>query len=996
MFGIALVAANLLSASALAAEDAAVRPAPGPRSAGGGGGNSLASARDWQAKYTKDGQPAHLEAAWTALCTVLSDPDGTTKEIDDAVRLAPEIILRLRIDVVKPWLVACIATHPDRGLALVEALGEVLNKSTGGGTNDTDRRAKLLNLRFATLNTFLGQATESSRRIPQKLLIACATTWMREAEAARNDATAAQQASRPGRMTQEATRPGRPTQQPAANSISVYDLTDAAPSDRFIAALSDTEFRGRVTQSLVRTYLVENEEAAAFDRIEQLAATDDATASSLIGEFLQSWVRNHNPNPYAGNPNALQGVSLPGGQPGFRRAVVPATRSVQDLNVADLARWVARIRNLPVRQPDESLLVQAFISCHASNAIFTPAALQAVFGPTHKLQPESLRTVAEQLRANVNALRSQLAQQKSAGNPEDLRAAVVAGYAATRSLLDDSLASRPDDWRLALTRAVVTFDELDFDHDYKATADFTARRAAVMAEFARVAGLYANQIDDRTDTPPNLAVFEQWFAAALGATDLSGLTEAKVPDPRQPAKIRAAMLALPGESGERHVAAFAASLYPRIAAVKPAMKPRYLMMGAEVVSNHPRLGPAKKLLNYYQDLSKEIKLDVALDGPTAVGAMQPFGVFVQLRHTKELEQGSGGFGRFLQNQIGNQVVFAGGTPPANYRDRFESAMTAALGEHFDVMSCTFETDKVVSRPAPGDGWRVTPYAYLLLKARGPQVDRLPPLQLDLDFLDVAGYVVIPVESPAVPIDASRREPRPAERVSVTQTVDERKSSEGVLRLDVKSTARGLVPEFDQLLAPIPSNFEVVKADARPLSVVKFDPDGPTLAIQSERIWLLTLRAVPDSTDSHFRFPAAAGPNIDVKYQRYQDADVVPADAVIEVGAIHAPASRYRGYIPAACGALPALVGVVLLVRRRGRKATAEGPVMLKPPQRLTPVTVLGYLRTVAEVGRVPDEQRAEVRQTIGKLEEYYFSGRPGGSPPPELEAIVGRWAAVRA
>src|SRR5262249_13733623 len=156
-------------------------------------------------------------------------------------------------------------------------------------------------------------------------------------------------------------------------------------------------------------------------------------------------------------------------------------------------------------------------------------------------------------------------------------------------------------------RAVVAFDELDFQHDVRPKADFAPRRTEVMDEFARVAKLYASQIDDRTESGPNLTVYEQWFAAALGATDLREVTEAKLPDLRQPAKIRAAMVALPGESGERHLAAFASSLYPRINAVKPAMKPRFLRMGAEVVDNHPRLGQAKKLISYYKDLSKEIK-----------------------------------------------------------------------------------------------------------------------------------------------------------------------------------------------------------------------------------------------------------------------------------------------------------------------------------------------------------------------------------------------------
>ena len=70
-----------------------------------------------------------------------------------------------------------------------------------------------------------------------------------------------------------------------------------------------------------------------------------------------------------------------------------------------------------------------------------------------------------------------------------------------------------------------------------------------------------------------------------------------------------------------------------------------------------------------------------------------------------------------------------------------------------MISVTFQDEKVNSRATGEYGWRVTPYAYLLLKARGPKVDKVPPLRLDLDFMDTSGYVVLPVESPTIPVDA---------------------------------------------------------------------------------------------------------------------------------------------------------------------------------------------------------------------------------------------------
>ncbi|QEG29028.1 hypothetical protein GobsT_38170 [Gemmata obscuriglobus] len=967
--------------------------APTPRAKGTAPGTpgdlhakQLAAARELLARNAKDGQAAHLEAAWKPVAAVLeaSDTGSTT----DALRLATDLIPRLRIDIVKPWLVSLMAANPDRGWAVVEALGEHLTRAESALASNPDRRGKLLKLQSAAINAHL--ATKSANP-PQKLIVRFATKWMEEAEAARRAVPPPPPPFQPG-------RPVQPTRPPARtdHSVSIYDLIDSAPNERFVESLADQEFRARTLESLVRTYLVEGEEAAAFTNIEILAAARHASTGDLLAEFLRTWAKNHNPNP---NPAFAQQpiVYGPNGQMISRgQPLVPVTRSLQERNLDELTQLVARIKKLPGTPPDESLLIQAFMSCYTANAIYTRQALQGVFGPPQNLKPDSLARLTEQMRMSVTALRMQLTQQgqpgqaKSTRKPEDLQGDVLAGYAMTRSLLDDALVKQATNWRLALTRAVVMFDELDFQHDIQPKPDFTSRRTEIMAEFARIAGLYAAQVDER-DSSPNLTVYEQWFSAALGASDLQGLTEAKLPDPRQPAKIRAAMQSLPGEAGERHVAEFAAALYPKLATVKPAMKPRFLKMGAEVVDNHPRLGPAKKLLNYYKDLSKEVKLEVVLDGPPGVGSMEPFGAFVLLRHTREIEQGSGGFGRFLQNQVGNPMAYNYGRPATNYRDRFENTMSAALGEHFEVVSCTFESDKVVSRPTPEEGWRITPYAYVLLKARGPQVDRLPPLQLDLDFMDGAGFVVLGIESAAVSLDASRRERRPATGVEVTQTVDERHASEGTLKFEIKATARGLVPELAQLLTAIPDGFETVKTDAHALSVVKFDPEAPQPAVRSERTWLLTLKAKPDRTDPNFRFPVAAGSETVVKLQRYRDADIVPASEEIVIGNFGSAPATYRRY-----AALAVLIGVVCVVAvvawrllRRPRPAQRwHGPQV---PNRLTPVTVLGYLRSVATQGGLSTSQNAELQKTIQRIEQHYFSELPDEATPPELTAVVNRW-----
>jgi hypothetical protein len=203
-----------------------------------------------------------------------------------------------------------------------------------------------------------------------------------------------------------------------------------------------------------------------------------------------------------------------------------------------------------------------------------------------------------------------------------------------------------------------------------------------------------------------------------------------------------------------------------------------------------------------------------------------------------------------------------------------------------VLSVTFETDKDHSRAAEEYGWRVTPYAYLLLKPRGPQVDKLPPLRIDLDFLDTSGYVVLPVESPAVPLDARKEkgEPRPARKFEITQTLDERQAFQGKLVLEVKATAEGLVPDLERLVTLEPEGFEVVKTDDQGVAVSKFEPDSERIAVSSERTWLVTLKARDDLArlPTRFAFGKAKDPAAKMHYQRYDDADLARVDAVVDL------------------------------------------------------------------------------------------------------------------
>ncbi len=123
---------------------------------------------------------------------------------------------------------------------------------------------------------------------------------------------------------------------------------------------------------------------------------------------------------------------------------------------------------------------------------------------------------------------------------------------------------------------------------------------------------------------------------------------------------------------------FANALFVRLSQVKPSIKFRYLKAGIDIVGDHPQAYEARKVFAYYKDLVTEIQLEAKVDGADVVGHEQPFGLFVSLRHTREIERESGGFGRYLQNQNNSGFSYYNfGRPLENYREKFQDAAKLA-------------------------------------------------------------------------------------------------------------------------------------------------------------------------------------------------------------------------------------------------------------------------------------------------------------------------------
>jgi len=231
---------------------------------------------------------------------------------------------------------------------------------------------------------------------------------------------------------------------------------------------------------------------------------------------------------------------------------------------------------------------------------------------------------------------------------------------------------------LAVARASLMHDENAYRQEIDPNPGFSGRRNAALAEFARAAQLYAAKVPTLSEDEETTTAFESWFHAGLGACELGAIDDKNQPDPRQFPLIRAAILALPGESAARHMAKFANGLFLRMGNLNPSVKFRYLKGGFAIVEDHEQAYEARKVYDYYKDLVTEIKLEALIDGPAEVGSGKPFGLFVNLRHTREIERESGGFRPLPpEPEPGQPLLLQLWPPPGNYRDKFTDIVKKA-------------------------------------------------------------------------------------------------------------------------------------------------------------------------------------------------------------------------------------------------------------------------------------------------------------------------------
>ncbi|MEL6906732.1 MAG: hypothetical protein AAFP22_15080, partial [Planctomycetota bacterium] len=779
-------------------------------------------------------------------------------------------------------------------MEVLAVIGAEASRGMTSASKNTENRLQDLQLLKGAVDALLEIAPERAQDWGGTLTLV-ADTWLREARHSFENSESkslgsSYQRDRYGNIFFDDYSYYRRSRGPQVTPIQPGDLLEIRPGGAWRDSLPES-LRPKIDQTIAELYLKVQEEALAFPYIKELAPANPKKANELAETFINVWLSNNDPN------NERNRTSIYNFSYGFnqRASGIPLTRSRQERNLRDLAKWIGELRGVEGIELDSQLLMRAFTQVHSQAEVYRVENLETVFGDLDSLEPDTLASMTQKMRANLATLwRIPDVQRDAKTNrkQKEIEAEVQRGYQVAQALLARALEAHPDNWRLMVARGAMLHDLNNYRNEIKKNSDFSGDRRTALDVLQQAALAYVEGIDDLRADEYSVDAFSTWFYASLGASDLGAVDQKTLLATGEIPAIKAMLDGLEGEAGDEHRAMFANQVFTRLSSVNPAVKTRYLRTGFDIVGDHPQAREAKKVYDYYEDLITEIELVASVDGTTDVGT-DPFGVFIDLRYTKEIGRESGGFGKYLQNQANAVSYYYNfGRPQENYRDKFEESVRTLLEERFEVLSVTFNRENAATKMDPGpsalkgggafgaalsgfmntakamsggadSGWRRTSYAYLLLKAKGPEVDRIPPLKLDLDFNDVTGYVVLPVTSAVVPIDAAEaQDERPFGSLAVTQILDERRADEGVLGLEIKAQAEGLLPDLDDILEVDPERFDVANVDVQDLSVERFADSED--AVVSQRLWTLELRPKEGAgKPKMFKFPKAKSDEAEV-------------------------------------------------------------------------------------------------------------------------------------
>ncbi len=866
--------------------------------------------------------------------------------------------------------------------------------------SDTKRARSILVMKSA-VQTLLdsGQVDSDNIKVPLRMLT---TGLVAEAEAATRD---------------KKTRGGINRQ--------ITMLMRAAPDETWLDSI-EPSLAARAYRAFVGVATRADEVDVALEILHRGVEKHPEDAAAMGEDFLDLWVRRLRPDKGGGRDAAAFAMFMMYGGDGSVTAA-PLTRGRQARNLDRLVRVLDMLDASGVDARAVPGVVDAFRACHSKSESYSQADIARVFGPIDQLPAETAAQLAAAMQSGLSGDWRSREVQRQFGmrrNAVEIAHAVEDGYATAMLLIDRAIELEPDSWEHAIAKASMAWERLEHRRSQsdEELADYEQLRNESFNAFRDAAIAYADSAG-RGEVEASAGVFQAWFNAAIGATDLSQVTRDNVlhegsEKDTQIGDIRETITSMPPAMAEEHMDLLAGALTTAVNSLSPEIKPRVVRHALRVIGEHPSGATLRRINMLYEDLVQdEIHLRLTIDGADRVGDDEPFGAVLTLRYTNAVDRETDGFSKYLTNDF--WVNFGRRGRTLDYRDRLERAIRDALIDGFDVEGIGFFDPLHPSREViegGQTGWQEKPLAYLVLKATDPSIERLPSIAMDLDFMDQTGPVILPIQSNAPLIDAaSPSEARPLKNLVVEQIVDIRNADESVV-LDIKAAGRGVLGGLDHVLNGVHDalpGFVVAEngIETHPIRLVdaageveywwlddedeqeyaEVDDDG--IHRQTvERSWTVTYTPTAAAVTGDFTLPTLNDDlAAELTNRTYSDMDLVSVEAAIvplQQGI------RTWTWLLVGIIVIIGLIGIVAITRRREPDQAGHTEFDRLIPERSTPLGVVAALERIdREYGeRLPAQRRAALQTEIKDLHEQYFSDQGEPSSEPLLERVE-QWVA---
>lgn len=959
--------------------------------------NFLASQQE-----TEAAQRGQVQKIWDENLRLLAMPRVNEWEKSKAGTALAKVMLQIQPGTLAPVFVDLVKNNPESAVRLVSGLQRKLQNEARG---EVALRTDNLKLQ-ATVAGLLAENVDLNAKPWNQLAQLMIEFWMTEAENTFFQKTF---------TTSSKPKP-----------VAAEDLLATAPAGKW-AAVMPASLRERFDVTLSKVILASANFDQAADRIVEIGKRTPEAGVALAEDFLTVWAQAHNPT----LPEALRKKYL---LPDDAR--IPVTPIMMDKNIESLARMMGLFRQAGIAPKDYQKVVAAFDLAYSNAEAYRESHIEKVFGPLQKMDEQLFFLILSRMHTNLTERWRKMDVQKAGltrRNEVQTLEMVRTGYGACLRMIDAWLAGHTEVSRALTLGGTLLTDWGDFEYFQELVTGDARKRLTGYKEknllaqdyFLRGTQAYAKEVLKLAPSDYSIEAYLGWFNGLVGIGSGGQINLSKAINRAALAKIREQLLALPGKAAGAHMSMFSKVVNARLADERDPLhedlKYRYLASSLVITKDDPFTLGAEKKVKYFDELLSEIRLQTRVDGPNTIGRDQDFGIIVSVVHTEAMGRVAQ-FGQYLSNDPGGpagkqkqrkSLLVRKMRDAQGARDELELSLNETLAPFFDVKSVIFASTEVKPRPTAQPGWEETVLAYLLVRAKDASVDKIPPVELELKFIDLTGPVTIPATSAETVIKVSATAaPRAAKQIEITQTLDTRQFAiNGGLLLEIKATASGLVPELDQLLdlAALKQTVGVKQLNAHEgLQLKELNTWGEQVGPRSERLWTLVLngdaiRAAEGPTD--FQFPLPKAKDTAAVYQTYRDMDLATlpqpsvrlgrtAAAAAGGVVLKAPGNPYLW--PGIGAAIALVLGTLIYVLTKGGD-DSERPLhardVFKMPADVDGFAVVALLRRMrtSPLVKLGETQQQELQQDLQRVQQTCFGGNGSKMTEADLRGLAEKW-----